>query len=107
MSPPEDHPSRPVPVGWCGPPSGSGNGIGVAQCLEVLDSVVVRSFLAGLALENVHVSVGQRPTAGVGLALSQLDEIVREVRDFAFQLGCADTRIQPAGPSDGSESGIV
>jgi len=107
MSPPEDHPARHAPTGQCGPPSGPGNGIGVAQCLEVLESVVVRSFLAGFALENVHLSVGPRPAADVGLALGQLDELVREVRDFAFQLGSADPRIQPAGPSDGSESGTV
>ena len=98
-----------MPAGRCAPPSAPGNGIGVARCLEVLDSVVARSFLAGFALETVHVSAGPQPAADVelALALGQLDEIVREVRDIAFQLGSADTRIQPAGPSDGSESGTT
>jgi hypothetical protein len=107
MSPPEDHPARRVPTGRYGPRSGPGDGIGIAQCLGVLDSVVRRSFLAGFALENVHASVGPQPGADVDLALGQLDEIVREVRDIAFQWGSADARIQPAGPSDVSESGTV
>ena len=87
MSPPEDHPARRVPTGRCGPQSGPDDSIGVARCLAVLDSVAARSFLAGFALENVHVSVGPQPVAGVDLALGQLDELVREVRDIAFQSG--------------------
>ena len=104
MSPPEDHPARRLPASRCGPQSGPGDGIDVAQCLEVLDSVVARSFLAGLALENVHVSVGPQAAVGVDLALGQLDETVREVRDIVFRLGSANTRIQLASPSDVSES---
>ena len=84
MPPPEDHPARRVPTGRCGPQDVHGDGIGVARCLEVLDSVVARSFLASLALENVHVSVSPQAAADVDLALGQLDEIVREVRDIAF-----------------------
>ncbi len=105
--PPEDHPARCVPAGRYGPRGGPGTGIGVAWCLQVLDSVVARSFLAGFALENVHVTGGPQPAADVDLALGQLDEIVRAVRDIAFQLRSADTRIQPAGPSDGSERGTA
>ena len=91
MSPPEDHPARRVPTGQYGPQGGPGDGIDIARCLGVMDSVVARSFLAGFALENVHVSVGPQAAAGVNHALGQLDEIVREVRDIAFQLG-AGTR---------------
>ena len=104
MSPSEDHPARRVPAGRCGPPSDLGNCIGVGRCLAALDSVVARSFVAGVALENVHASAGLQTAADVDLALGQLGEIVREVRDIAFQLVNADTRIQPAGPSDASES---
>jgi hypothetical protein len=110
MPPSEDHPARRVPAGRCGPQSGLGNCIGVGRCLAVLDSVVARTFVAGVALENVHASAGPQTAADVDLALGQLDEIVREVRevrDIAFQLGNADTRIQPAGPSDASESGTA
>jgi hypothetical protein len=107
MPPPEDQPIRRALTGRYGAQGCPGNGIGVARCLEVLDSVVARSFLAGFALENVHVNAGPQQGAGVDLALGQLEEIVREVRDIAFQLGDADTRIQPADPSDGSESGTA
>ncbi len=107
MSPSEDHPARRVPAGQCGPQSGLGNCIGVGRCLAVLDSVVARSFVAGVALENVHASAGPQTAADVDLALGQLGEIVREVRDIAFQVGNADTRVQPAGPSDASESGTA
>jgi len=96
-----------VPTGRFGSRGGSGNGIGVARCLEVLDSVVARSFLAGFALENVHAGAGPQAAVGLDYALGQLDEIVREVRDIAFRSGSGDTRIQPAGPSDGSESGTA
>ena len=104
MSASEDHQARRVPAGRSGPQRGLGNCIGVGRCLAVLDSVVARSFVAGVALENVHASAGLPTAADVDLALGQLGEIVREVRDIAFQLGNADTRIQPAGPSDASES---
>ena len=107
MPPSEDHPARRVPAGRCGPQRGPDDSIGVARCLAVLDSAVARSFLAGIALENVHASAGPQAAADVDLALGQLDEIVREVRDIAFQLGNADTRIQPAGSSDASESGTA
>ncbi len=72
-----------------------------------MDSVVARSFVAGVPLENVHASAGPQTAADVDLALGQLGEIVREVRDIAFQVGNADTRVQPAGPSDASESGTA
>jgi hypothetical protein len=107
MSLPEDHPARRVPSGRCGPQDAPGDGIGVARCFAVLDNVVARSFLAGFVLENVYVLVGPQADANVDLALGELDEIVREVRDIAFHSGSRDTRIQPAGPSDGSESGTA
>ena len=107
MPPPEDHPARRVPIGRYGPQGGSDDRIDVARCLGAMDSVVARSFLAGFALENVHVSVGPQAAAGVDLALDQLDEIVREVRDIAFRSGSGDTRIQFPGLSDGSERGTA
>lgn len=96
-----------MPADRCGPTDGPGDGIDVARCLAVLDSVAARSFLAGFVLENVHVNAGPQAAAGVDLALGQLDEIAREVRDIAFRSGSRDTRIQPAGPSDGSERGTA
>ena len=60
-----------------------------------MDSVAARSFLAGFTLETAHVLVCPQPDAVVDLALGQLDEIVRDVRDIAFQSGSRDMRIQP------------
>jgi hypothetical protein len=105
MPPPENHPARRAPARRPGPQRGPGNSTGAARCLEVLDSVVARSLLAGLTLENAHPSTGPQAAAGADLALGQLDEIVREARDIAFQLADADTQAQPASPSHARESG--
>jgi len=69
--------------------------------VSVPGSVIVHAFQAGLALQNMQPS----GPAGVDHALGEIGEIVRQVRDLAFQLQSADTRIQPLGPGSRSGSG--
>lgn len=105
MPRPEGDPARHVPPVWCAPHARPGHDIGVARCLSLLDSVTERSFLAGLALENLRVSSGPEAAAGICRALGQLDELIREVRDFALELHGADTRVRSSGPAGAGESG--
>jgi hypothetical protein len=95
---PEGDPVRHVP--WAAP----GRKIDAAWCLSVLDGVAARSFAAGFALELAQQG-GAGPAAGLDHALGQLDQIVRGVRDIAFYLAGADTRILPIGPASASEGG--
>jgi len=105
MPRPEDHPARCISPVWCVPQAGPTPDISVARCLRVLHSVTEHSFLAGLALENVRANSGPETAANVDRALGQLEEIVREVRDFAFQLYGADTQGRPADPVGAAKSG--
>lgn len=103
MPPPEDHPCRHLSPVWYSPYGGPGHDVGAARHLSVLHSVTARSFLAGLALEHMRANAGPQ-AADVDRALRQLDGIVREARDVAFQLHNADARISRTGSADDGES---
>ncbi len=99
MSPPEDHPARYAPPVWYAPYGGPGHDVAAAWCLSVLHSVMPRSFAADFALEHVRANGGPQ-AADVDCALGQLDGIVRQTREYAFQLHNADTRIWRVGSAD-------
>ena len=61
----------------------------VLDATSVLDSVIAHAFQAGLALQTVRGG-GPEAAAGVDHALGHLEEIVRQVRDLAFQHPSAD-----------------
>jgi hypothetical protein len=91
---------------------GSSSGTSILQfsadrlldAVSVLDSVVAHALRAGLALQGVRPG-GLEAAAGVDHALGQLDEIVRQVRDLAFQLRGPGTRIRRLGPDSTGRSG--
>ncbi len=103
MPPPEDHPGRHVSPVWYSPYGGPGHDAGAVRHLSVLHSVTARSFRAGLTLEHMRANAGPQ-AADVDRALGQLDGIVREARDVAFQPHNADTRIWRTGSADDGES---
>ena len=74
------------------------------DAVSVLDSVVAHAFRAGLTLQGVRPG-GLEAAAGVDHALGQLDEIVRQVCDLAFQLRGPGTRIRRLGPDGTGRSG--
>ncbi len=73
------------------------------DAVSVLDSVVRRAFRAGLALQNILPGSPQA-TAAIDRALGQLEEILREARDLAFQLQGTGTRTRP-GPGSADANG--
>jgi len=73
------------------------------DAVSVLDSVVTRAFQAGLALQNTPPG-SPRAAAALHHALGQLEEIVHEARDLAFQLESTGTRIRP-GPDSADANG--
>jgi len=104
MPSPEDRRARHVTLDGYAPYGGPGHDVGAARHFSVLHSVTARSFRAGLALEHVRANAGPQ-AADIDRALGQLDGIVRETRDVAFQLHNADTWIWRTGSADDGESG--
>ncbi len=69
------------------------------QAKDLLDRVVHRLFRVGLSLQAAADLPGETVRQHLGEALAQLDEVIHEIRDYAFTSGNGQ-RTEPGPPGD-------